>query len=373
MALILVGLLPSFTTEETLDINWLRRTYSTKPASEWPKPFLTNHISELTFKDIGVLPEVPFPANNLYSKEKAELGKLLFFDPRLSESGQISCANCHNPELAWTDNLTRSFGHDRQNGSRNSMTILNAAYSTSLFWDGRANSLEEQSAMPIKDPLEMNLHLALAVEKINQIKGYADYFDRAFEDKQINLINITKAIATFERTIISTKTSKFDLFISGNSDLYTDQEVTGLHLFRTKARCINCHNTPYFSDNRFHNDGQTLFGTKNEDLGRYNVTNKREDLGRFKTPTLREVARTGPWMHHGHFPSLIDVVQFYNLGNPSPIQKKYLGTERDSLIPEPSPMLTVLNLSREEELALVAFLNTLSTRTERMVMPKLPQ
>jgi cytochrome c peroxidase len=368
-------LLPSFVNHDVkdLDIHWLRKVYSTKPSKEWPKPFLSNRVNDLTFVDLGVLPPVKYPEDNLYSKEKSDLGKLLFFDPRLSKSGQIACANCHNPELAWTDNLTRSFGHDRQNGDRNAMTILNSAYATTLFWDGRAKSLEEQASFPISDPVEMNQHLNLAVEKINSIKGYSSLFEKAFDDKKVNLTNIKKAIATFERSIVSRNNSKFDLFISGNSDLFTDQEVTGLHLFRTKANCINCHNTPYFSDNQFHNDGQALFGSKNEDLGLYNITKNKSDLGKFRTPTLREVSRTGPWMHHGHMPSLLDVVQFYNLGNPSPIQKKYLGIGRDSLIPEPSTMLFKLNLTKEEELALVAFLNTLSTKTERMAMPPLPQ
>ena len=146
-----------------------------------------------------------------------------------------------------------------------------------------------------------------------------------------------------------------------------------MHVFRTKANCISCHNTPYFSDNQFHSDGQSLFGTKNEDFGRYKHTEKKEDLGKFRTPTLREVGRTGPWMHNGHFPSLLDVVEFYNLGNPSPVQKKYLGTERDSLIPKPSPILKKLNLSKEEIKALIAFMNTLSTPTNRMKAPELPR
>ncbi len=151
------------------------------------------------------------------------------------------------------------------------------------------------------------------------------------------------------------------------------QQVTGLHLFRTKAQCINCHNTPYFSDNQFHNDGQSLFGTKDEDFGRYNVTGDKKDLGKFRTPTLREVANTRPWMHHGHFPSLLDVVEFYNLGNPAAIQKKYLGTARDSLIPVTSPILKKLDLNRVEINALLAFIETLSTPNGRISTPKMPQ
>ena len=154
-------------------IQELRKAYSSGDYQKWPKPNLNPLVDQSKFQDIGVLGKVPFPENNLYSKQKADLGKILFFDPRLSVSGQISCANCHNPELGWTDNLTRSFGHDRQNGGRNAMTILNSGFATSLFWDGRAASLEAQSAGPIQDKLEMNMHIDLAVEKIKSIKAIA--------------------------------------------------------------------------------------------------------------------------------------------------------------------------------------------------------
>jgi len=355
------------------NISDLRALYSSGNPESWPSPNLDPAIDKTNFQDIGLLPKITFPENNPYTSSKVDLGKKLFFDPRLSKSGQIACANCHNPELAWTDNITRSFGHDRQNGSRNAMTIINAGYATSLFWDGRATSLEDQAKFPIADPLEMNEHLDFAIDKLNKIQGYKVLFEESFGTSEITLENVQQAIATFERTLTSGNQSKFDKFISGKSEAYTDQEVLGLHLFRTKAQCMNCHNTPYFSDNQFHNDGQTLFGTKDEDFGRYYVTKNKEDIGKFRTPTLREVSRTGPWMHHGHFPSLLDVVEFYNLGNPAPIQAKYKGTERDSLIPKPSPFSKKLQLSKEEVKALIAFLETLSTPVQRMRAPQLPK
>jgi cytochrome c peroxidase len=357
---------------EYVDIQDLRKLYSSGNPASWPKPTLDKNVDKTTFQDIGPLPEMTYPEYNKYSKEKAFLGKTLFFDPRLSVSGQIACASCHNPELGWTDNLTRSFGHNRQNGKRNSMTILNSGYAKTLFWDGRASSLEDQAQFPIADPLEMNEKLTIAVDKIVAVKGYGKLFTEAFGDEKVTLQRIQYAIATYERTIKSPK-SKFDQFVSGKSEAFTDQQVTGLHLFRTKAQCINCHNTPYFSDNQFHNDGQSLFGTKDEDFGRYNVTHDKKDLGKFRTPTLREVANTRPWMHHGHFPSLLDVVEFYNLGNPAAIQKKYLGTARDSLIPVTSPILKKLNLDRAEINALLAFIETLSTPNGRIATPKMPQ
>lgn len=354
------------------DVNYLREVYSQPDASKWPTPHLDSLIDKSTFQDIGLLGDVKYPSDNPYSDEKKLLGKMLFFDARLSQTGQIACASCHNPELAWTDNITRSLGHDRQNNKRNSMTIKNVGFAHTLFWDGRAESLEHQASFPISDPMEMNTENTVAVHRISEVEGYKPMFEDAFGNSDINLDRILKAIATYERSIIS-RGSKFDRFIKGKQDLFTDEEVLGMHLFRTKARCINCHNTPYFSDNQFHNDGQALFGTKDEDFGRYNHTKNKDDLGKFKTPTLREVSKTGPWMHHGHFPSLLDVVEFYNLGNPAPIQKKYLGIGRDSLIPIISPLLKKLNLSEDEVNALIAFMETLSTNTQRVNLINMPE
>ena len=357
---------------QDVPISKLKQIYSSGDYSKWPKPNLDSLVDKATFQDIGALPKMTYPKDNPFSEAKSKLGKTLFFDPRLSVSGQIACASCHNPELAWTDNSTRSFGHDRQTGARNAMTIINSGYAHKLFWDGRAKSLEDQARFPIADAVEMNEKLNIATDKIAEIEGYKPLFKEAFGNDSVTLKRIQYAIATFERTVNSYPT-KFDKFVKGDSTQLSNQEVLGLHLFRTKARCINCHNTPYFSDNQFHNDGQTLFGTKNEDFGRYKVTKNKEDLGKFRTPTLREVTRTGPWMHNGHFPSLLDVVEFYNNGNPAPIQKKYLGTERDSLIPKTSPILKKLDLDKTEIDALLAFMETLSSNKGRTLIPTLPQ
>ena len=152
----------------------------------------------------------------------------------------------------------------------------------------------------------MNMHSRLAVKRISKIKGYRDYFIKAFGDKKITEDRITKAIATFERTLVSpTKNSRFDQFVSGKKEALTDSEINGLHLFRTKANCINCHNTPYFSDQKFHNIGLTYFGREYEDLGRYNITKDPKDVGKFKTPTLREISETAPYMHNGLFRTFV--------------------------------------------------------------------
>lgn len=359
------------TNNENKFVNKLRKIYSSKNYSLWPKPNLHPSVVQ-NFEDIGHLPNIPYPKDNPYTKEKSELGKILFYDPRLSKSQQIACASCHDPELAWTDNKTLSFGHNRQLGTRNAMTILNSAYATTLFWDGRAKSLEEQSLMPIQDPKEMNEHIDFAIDKIAKIKGYEPLFEKAFGDKIINKDRVAKAIATFERTIKST-TSKFDRFIDGEKDLFSDDEVMGLHLFRTKAKCINCHNTGYFSNNQFENIGTALLGSKNEDLGRYTTTKKTDDVGKFRVPTLREVGRTGPWMHNGAFTPLADVITFYNAGNPETQKRKTTTLNGKILISKKSEILEPLKLTKNEMKQLEAFLGTLNTRTKRIIVPNLPK
>jgi len=300
----------SFTeVTQNIDINELRKLYSSGDKTKWPKAQV--HESVTGFKDIGAITElqIQYPDDNPTSEAKKELGKILFFDPRLSVSGQIACASCHEPQLGWGDGKRVANGHDRKLGKRNAMSILNTAFYDKLFWDGRANSLEDQARFPVQDHLEMNQNLAELEIKVKKFEGYKKYFKNAFGSEEISLNKIFKAIASFERTVVSPP-SRFDLFIQGKADALKDEEVLGLHLFRTKAGCINCHNTPLFSDNKFHNDGQTLFGSSMEDLGRYNITKDLNDVGKFRTPSLREAANTGPWMHHGNFPTLKDVVFF---------------------------------------------------------------
>jgi cytochrome c peroxidase len=356
-------LIVSFAGKKQPSVKKLRQLYGSGDVSKWPAPQLHDSARPY-FQEIGHLPAVPHPADNPPSAAKTELGKILFFDPRLSGSGQIACASCHDPQLGWGDGKRVAFGHDRQLGKRNAMTLLNTAYYQRLFWDGRASSLEDQAQRPVMDQLEMHENLDVMEKRVQQYQGYKPLFEKAFGDDSINLQRIFKAIASFERTVVSPP-SRFDLFIDGKQEAMTDQEVLGLHLFRTKAGCINCHNGGLFADNRFHNDGQTLFATANEDLGLYNVTKNPSDVGKFKTPSLREVVHTGPWMHHGNFPTLKDVLLFYNLGNPAPLPRSYKGN-RDSLLPVTSPMLRKLELTNSEIDALLAFLGAISTTPRRL-------
>lgn len=350
-------------------LDQLRDLYSSGQQESWPKPTLDPGPSA-HFTDIGQLQPVPFPKENSFSKEKALLGKLLFYDPRLSLSKQVACASCHDPELAWGDGKHLAFGHNRQNGKRNSMTIINTGYYNSLFWDGRASSLEDQVQFPVQDQAEMAQSLKAMVKNVKKVKGYKPYFKAAFGTSKVSLEVIRKAIATFERTITS-RNSRFDRFVAGNKKALSDEEIKGLHLFRTKARCINCHNTPLFSDNQFHNDGQALYGLKGQDMGRYILSKKQEDVGAFRTPSLRETKLTGPWMHHGNFATLRDVIQYYNGGNPSRIPKNFVVDE--NLRPITSPILRKLKLNREEIQQLEAFLGSISTSSQKITLPNLPE
>lgn len=344
----------------------LRDLYGSGDASKWPTPNLFDEAKE-GFQDIGSLSKVEYPKDNPYSAEKEELGKILFFDPRLSQSGQISCANCHDSEKMWSDGNRVSYGHDRQQGTRNAPSVLNIAYAKSLFWDGRAATLEKQVEFPIENPVEMNFHSKLAVKRISRIKAYKPYFEKAFGSTEVTLDKVAKAISTFERTLVQPKT-RFDKFINGNKDELTDSEINGLHLFRTKANCINCHNTSYFSDQKFHNIGLTYFAREYQDLGRYDFTKDPADVGKFKTAPLREVTKTVPYMHNGLFPHIRGVINMYNAGMPTETKDS-----KNPLFPKKSAMLKKLDLTESEITDLENFLGTLHSLQYKMRMPELPK
>ena len=333
----------------------LRKLYGSGDPRLWPKPFLFDEAKD-GFQDIGPLPAMIFPDNNPYSLEKSELGQILFFDPQLSESGNISCASCHKPNLTFADNKIFSLGHHDQEGLRNVPTILNSGFAKKLFWDGRSNSLEEQVKHPIENPLEMNFQMDFALGRIKNSEKYKTLFRKAFGSSEITEDKLAKAIATFERTLVSPK-SRFDLFVEGKMDEFSDDELMGLHLFRTKANCISCHNTPYFSDSKFHNIGLDFFSRNDNDLGRFDETKKPEDRKKFKTPTLREVSQTSPYMHNGQFSELMNIMNMYNAG---------MGTEnltaeqlQNPHFPKKSKMIKKLELSDEEMIDIIAFLKTL--------------
>lgn len=322
-------------------------------SSKWEKAWIDEGVE---FKELAPLPITPpYPKDNPYSKEKEKLGERLFNDPKLSLSDQIACANCHDKELGFSDGRSVSYGHNRALGKRNSISIYMSAFGEEKFWDGRAKSLEDQALMPIKDPLEMAFDPDKAAKKLNSIPSYKEEFKKAFGTSIITPTLIAKAIATYERSLMP-KHNRFDKFLRGKHNALSDEEILGLHLFRTKARCANCHFGQTFSDYKYHNLGLTYYGRKKyEDFGRYAITHKNEDMGRFKTPSLRSIVKTSPYMHNGLFPHLEGVVNAYNAGmfHPKPNKKD------DPLFPKTDSLLKPLYLSDEEKKALVSFLKTL--------------
>ena len=325
----------------------LRAAYS-GPVETWPAAETTN---ETLFEEMALL-DRPQPVAD---DPMARLGEELFFDPILSASGQIACASCHHPDMAFTDGVRSSVGHDRQQGRRNAPTLLDKAEQTVFMWDGAAMSLEHQAMMPISNPIEMAETQADLIETLNADPDYPAKFETATGHNTIAMTDITAALAAYERTL--TRRTKFDVFLAGDRDRFSDQELFGLHLFRTKARCMTCHSGPRLTDDKFHNIGLTYYGRKYEDLGRYALTEEPEAVGQFKTPSLRHVRRTGPYMHNGLFPSLRGIVNLYNAGGARPRPRPEM--EGDPLFPETSDLLPKLNLTSDERDAIVAYLETL--------------
>ena len=255
------------------------------------------------------------PADNPITKEKVELGRLLFFDKRLSANNTIACASCHIPALAFTDGQPVSTGINSQQGGRSAPTTINRGFSTAQFWDGRAATLEDQSIGPFANLIEHGFasHDEL-IKKINSIKGYKKLFSDVYGKKKLTKENVGRAIAAFQRTLISGN-SPFDRFdYDGDQKAISESAKRGKNLFFDKARCNLCHMGTNFSDEKFHNIGIGWDDSDTLDLGRYRVSKNEKDLGAFKTPTLREITKTAPYMHDGRFATLEDVIKHYNKG-----------------------------------------------------------
>lgn len=332
------------------------------------------------------------PTNNPIGKEKVELGKLLFFDRRLSRDGTVSCADCHNPRLAFTDGRAVATGIKARQGERSSPTLVNRAFSTAQFWDGRASSLEEQAKGPMVDPLEMgNGSHDDVVNSLKRVDGYRRLFYEAFGTEDFTIDDVAKAIATFERTLLSGN-SPFDQFQRGDRWAISSTAERGFDLFRDRARCVTCHTGFNFTDEQFHTLG-TGYERSDSDLGRYRVTQRERDKRKFKTPTLREIANTAPYMHDGRFRTLEEVVDFYdrgglertrygcapatvdvsNIGFDLPIPKIFLPRviQRRTVNPRANSPTEIqpLNLSEREKKDLVAFLKCLSGQGWQHVEP----
>jgi cytochrome c peroxidase len=264
---------------------------------------------------LGLKP-VPVPTENPLTAAKVELGKQLYFDPRLSCDDTLSCASCHDPKKGWSNGEAFATGFRSQVGGRSAPTIINAAYSDLQFWDGRAHRLEGQALGPIANPIEMNHPIEECVTKLNKIQGYRDQFRKVF-DSDVTPENVAKAIAAFERTVLSGN-APYDRFKAGDKAALSDAAQKGMKIFFGKGHCSACHVGANFSDQAFHNIG-VGFDKEKLDLGRHEVTKVEGDKGSFKTPTLREIARSAPYMHDGRFKTLEQVVDYYDKGcHPNP-------------------------------------------------------
>jgi cytochrome c peroxidase len=290
--------------------------------------------------------KVVIPEDNPLTKDKVELGRLLFFDKRLSQDNTIACANCHLAKFGFTDGKPVSTGIRGQKGGRSAPASINRVFSSAQFWDGRAATLEAQSVGPFTNPIEHGFaNYDVMMAKMMKIAGYRKLFKQVFGDEAIKIDNVGKAIASFQRTVLSGNSlaDRFDQ--GGEAGAISPAAQRGLLLFRDKARCTKCHSGFNFTDEKFHNLGLGWDDNK-VDLGRYMVTKNAEDIGAFKTPTLREIARSGPYTHDGRFKTLEEVVNFYNKG----------GVKN----PHQDPLIIPLELTDEEKSDLVQFLHTLN-------------
>jgi cytochrome c peroxidase len=308
------------------------------------------------------LPPVPIPADNPPTVGTIALGRKLFYDPILSKDKTISCASCHNPNIGFTDGRRIALGFGGQLGVRNAPTLLNAAYYPVQFWDGRAPSLEAQSADPMANPLEMNQTHQVSVSKIQADPAYREEFAQAFGPGKVTIEKIQKSLASFERTLLSGD-SPFDQYqYGGNQQALSPAAIRGLAIFQDPKRgnCAVCHTIDktyaLFTDGKFHNTGAGINGAGDfTDMGRFGQTKIAAEKGEFKTPTLRNVALTGPYMHDGSLKTLSDVVDFYAGG----------GNSNPSLDKEIKP----LHLSAQDRADLVKFLEALTGQIPKNAGP----
>ncbi len=260
---------------------------------------------------IGLLSrdDIEYPSGKAPSKDEVELGKILFFDPRLSGNKSQSCATCHDPNLGWGYGVAKGFGSEGNVLPRNSPHVYNLAWMTSFFWDGRADSLEKQILLAIKNPLTMNLPEGEMLKRISNVPYYEGQFKKAYKDG-ITYENVGKALAGFQRELIVDDTP-FDRFMKGNKNAMSPEAVRGMNLFTGKAKCTTCHDGGNFTDGSYHN-----LGMGDKDIGRGKVDSNM--AYRFRTPTIRNVSLTAPYMHDGSLATLEDVIRFYNRGGNVP-------------------------------------------------------
>lgn len=299
---------------------------------------------------------VPAPTDNQVTPLRVELGRALFFDPRLSAKGVMSCASCHNPALGWTDGRATAVGHNMKILGRATPTIVNAAFNPLQMWDGRKPSLEAQALGPFESPDEQNLPLQDLEARVRAIPGYVTLFEQAYPGEAVTSATIAKAIASFERTIVS-EDAAFDRWRAGDANAISPGARRGFEVFNGRAGCALCHQGFNFTDNGFHNIG-LRDGGEVADVGRFAHKKVAVLKGAFKTPTLRDIALTAPYMHNGAYSTLEEVVGHYVRG----------GDVRDNL----SHNIHPLDLSDAEKHDLVEFMRSLTSAPRVVNVPSLP-
>jgi cytochrome c peroxidase len=283
------------------------------------------------------------PVDSPLTLERVELGRKLFFDPILSEDRTIACASCHIPEKGFSGGTAKSKGIHGLQGRRRSPSLLNRSLGTAFFWDGRAKTLEDQALKPLADPTEMGTSVELITTRLKADSTYNSLFTRAFPEEGVSAQNLARALASFQRVLLRGN-SPIDRFRKGERDQASVEAAHGFWLYESKGGCWRCHSGSNFTDEKFHNTGVS-WGREPLDLGRFEHTGEQEDRGRFKTPSLRGVELTAPYMHDGSLATLEDVIEFYDRG----------GVRNPNLDSAIKP----LNLSSSEKKALVAFLKSL--------------
>jgi cytochrome c peroxidase len=297
---------------------------------------------------------LPFPKDNPYTTAKAELGKALFFDTRLSGGSLLSCASCHNPGFGWGDGLPKGIGHGMVPLGRRSPSIVNAAFGQAFMWDGRAASLEEQALGPIEAGVEMNLPIDELMKRLGSVPGYDRLFRAAFPNEGISPLTVAKALATYERTVVSGR-APFDAWIEGDETAIPEGAKRGFLLFNGKAGCANCHSGWNLTDDSFHD-----IGLADADIGRGKIVPQVVKMQHaFKTPGLREISRRGPYMHDGSIGTLRGVIERYDDG----------GVDR----PSRSDLVKPLGLSEQEKSDLESFLKSLTSEGDSTTVPVLPR
>lgn len=321
----------------------LRQAYE-KPAGEWPRAWIDHGVA---FVELGALAP-PSPASR--DSALVNLGQRLFFEPRLSANSRVACASCHRPDQGWTVRTPTAEGVGGA-GQRNPPGLQDVAVRSQWAWDGAARSLAEQSLRPLTDPREMaNASVEAVWQRLRTVPAYATL---------TSAHDMGEALAAFQKTLH--QPSRFDRFMQGDHRALTDQQLRGLHLFRTEARCANCHFGPTLSDGKFHNLGIAFFGEPSQDLGRHGVSGQCGDVGRFRTASLRGVSRTAPYMHHGLFGTLDGVLRLYLRGGGDPRNGR-AGVAAQPLYAcaqQVSPHLRPLPLDEADIEALKAFLQAL--------------